>query len=153
MKIEHMQKFIDKFRCNAKRASLVQSRIKAMNKMELVDEIVEDPSCIFIFPTPDKLRPPLLKVEDGSFSYSDSKMLLKNLNFGIDMESRIAIVGANGVGKSTFLKLLTNELTLNDGYSYRHGRLRVSLFTQHHLDQLNLIFSPLEQFASVLKLK
>ena len=65
----HMQSFIDKFRYNAKRASLVQSRIKALNKMDVVDDIIEDPSCIFIFPNPDKLRPPLLKIEDGVFGY------------------------------------------------------------------------------------
>jgi len=59
-KIAHMQSFIDKFRYNAKRASLVQSRIKAINKMELIDEVIDDPSCVFIFPTPEKLRPPLL---------------------------------------------------------------------------------------------
>ncbi len=64
-----MQEFIDKFRYNAKRASLVQSRIKAINKMELVEEVIEDPSCVFIFPSPDKLRPPLLKIEDGYFTY------------------------------------------------------------------------------------
>lgn len=147
MKIEHMQSFIDKFRYNAKRASLVQSRIKALQKMELVEEIIEDPTCIFIFPTPDKLRPPLLKVEDGLFGYNQNKLLLRNLNFGIDMESRIAIVGANGVGKSTFLKLLMGELALLEGSQFRHNRLRVSLFTQHHIDQLDLMFSPLEQFA------
>ncbi len=148
MKIDHMQSFIDKFRYNAKRASLVQSRIKSLQKMELVEEIIEDPTCIFIFPTPDKLRPPLLKVEDGLFGYSETKILLKNLNFGIDMESRIAIVGANGVGKSTFLKLLMGELNLLEGSQFRHNRLRVSLFTQHHIDQLDLVLSPLEQFAT-----
>jgi len=69
LKLAHMQTFIDRFRYNAKRASLVQSRIKAMEKMELVEEVIEDPTCVFIFPTPDKLRPPLLKVEDGNFYY------------------------------------------------------------------------------------
>ena len=147
MKIDHMQSFIDKFRYNAKRASLVQSRIKALQKMELVEEIIEDPTCIFIFPTPDKLRPPLLKVEDGLFGYNQNRLLLRNLNFGIDMESRIAIVGANGVGKSTFLKLLMGELALLEGSQFRHNRLRVSLFTQHHIEQLDLMLSPLEQFA------
>lgn len=146
-KIEHMQSFIDKFRYNAKRASLVQSRIKVLQKMEIVEEIIEDPSCIFIFPTPDKLRPPLLKIEDGLFGYNEKFLLLKNLNFGIDMESRVAIVGANGVGKSTFLKLLMGELHLLEGSQFRHSRLRVSLFTQHHIDQLDLVLSPLEQFA------
>lgn len=68
-KVAHMQTFIDKFRYNAKRASLVQSRIKAINKMDLIDEVVEDPNCVFIFPTAEKLRPPLLKLEDASFGY------------------------------------------------------------------------------------
>lgn len=60
-----MQGFIDKFRYNAKRASLVQSRIKAIQKMDLIDEVIDDPSCVFIFPEPEKLRPPLLKIEEG----------------------------------------------------------------------------------------
>lgn len=117
--------------------------------MELVDEIVEDPSCVFIFPTPEKLRyphissynvfiyilfyyfrPPLLKIEEGDFGYTkESPQILKNINFHLDCESRIAVVGANGVGKSTFLKLLVGNLELNTGNQYRNGRLRVSMFT------------------------
>jgi ATP-binding cassette subfamily F protein 3 len=65
MKLAHMQGFIDKFRYNAKRASLVQSRLKAIQKMDLIDEVIDDPSCVFIFPEPEKLRPPLLKLEEG----------------------------------------------------------------------------------------
>lgn len=59
------------------------------------------------------------------------------------MESRIAIVGANGVGKSTLLKLLVGKLNLSSGNSYRNGRLGLSMFTQHHIDQLKLPMSPL----------
>lgn len=146
MKLDHMQKFIDKFRFNAKRASLVQSRIKAIQKMELVEEVIEDPTCVFIFPSPDKLRPPLLRIEDGYFSYDTDKHILRNVNFAVDMESRIAIVGANGVGKSTLLKLLVGSLDLSSGNSYKNGRLSLSMFTQHHIDQLKLPLSPLEQF-------
>jgi len=146
MRIEHVQKFIDKFRYNAKRASLVQSRIKALSRMELIEEIVEDPTCVFIFPTPDKLRPPLLKIDDGSFAYPGQQPILKDINFGVDMESRIAIVGANGVGKTTLLKLLLGELSLTEGQLSRHNRLRTSFFTQHHVDQLELTLSPVEQF-------
>jgi ATP-binding cassette subfamily F protein 3 len=65
MKVAHMQSFIDKFRFNAKRASLVQSRIKAIQKMDLIDDVIDDPSCVFIFPDPEKLRPPLLRIEEG----------------------------------------------------------------------------------------
>lgn len=113
--------------------------------MELVEEVIEDPSCVFIFPTPDKLRPPLLRIEDGYFGYQTEKYILRNINFALDMESRIAIVGANGVGKSTLLKLLVNSLDLTSGNSYRNGRLSLSMFTQHHIDQLKLPLSPLEQ--------
>ena len=62
------------------------------------------------------------------------------------MESRIAIVGANGVGKSTLLKLLVGTLGVTSGNSYRNGRLGLSMFTQHHIDQLREPLSPLEQF-------
>jgi ATP-binding cassette subfamily F protein 3 len=113
--------------------------------MELVEEVIEDPSCVFIFPTPDKLRPPLLRIEDGYFGYDQTKYILRNVNFAIDMESRIAIVGANGVGKSTLLKLLVGSMDLSSGNSYRNGRLSLSMFTQHHIDQLKLHLSPLEQ--------
>ncbi len=103
---------------------------------------------MFIFPTPDKLRPPLLRIEDGYFNYSVDKHILRNVNFAVDMESRIAIVGANGVGKSTLLKLLVGSLELSSGNNYRNGRLALSMFTQHHIDQLKLHLSPLEQFMS-----
>lgn len=139
-----MQEFIDRFRYNAKRASLVQSRIKAINKMEMVDEVIDDPTCVFVFPTPEKLRPPLLRIEDGNFAYDKLSIILKNINLSIDCESRIAIVGANGVGKSTLLKLMVGDLGLSEGYYYKNGRLRISMFTQHHIDCLDLILSPLE---------
>lgn len=105
---------------------------------------------MFIFPSPDKLRPPLLRIEDGYFTYNPQEenpnYILRNINFAVDMESRIAIVGANGVGKSTLLKLLVGTLGLTSGNQYRNGRLSLSMFTQHHVDQLKLHLSPLEQF-------
>ena len=77
MKVAHMQTFIDKFRANAKRASLVQSRIKALEKMPNLEEILEDPTCIFNFPAPEKLKSPLLNIEDGYFGYTEDKIILK----------------------------------------------------------------------------
>lgn len=103
---------------------------------------------MFIFPSPDKLRPPLLRIEDGYFGYQEEQHILRNVNFSVDMESRIAIVGANGVGKSTLLKLLVGTLELSTGNSYRNSRLSLSMFTQHHVDQLKLYMSPLEQFIN-----
>lgn len=147
-RIDHVQKFIDRFRYNAKRASLVQSRIKALNKMELIDEVLEDPTCVFQFSDMEKLNPPLLRIDDGSFSYG-GKEILNEININIDMETRMAILGRNGCGKTTLLRLLEENLNLETGSLYKHRRLRIATFTQHHIDQLNLGFSPLEQLASM----
>jgi len=121
--------------------------IRKKIKGELVEEILEDPTCVFIFPTPDKLRPPLLKIEDGEFGYNkDAAPILRDIQFGVDMESRIAIVGSNGCGKTTLLKLLNGELQLLDGQQSRSSRLRTAMFTQHFIEQLDLQLSPVEQF-------
>lgn len=112
--------------------------------MDLIDEVIDDPSCVFIFPEPEKLRPPLLKIEEGHFEYSSGAPILKGINFSVEMESRLAIVGANGVGKSTLLNLLVDNLKITEGNYYKNPRLRVSMFTQHHMEQLNLMLSPIE---------
>ena len=147
-RIDHVQKFIDRFRYNAKRASLVQSRIKSLNKMELIEEVLEDPTCVFQFPDMEKLAPPLLRIDDGSFGYG-GEPILSDININIDMETRMAILGRNGCGKTTLLKLLEENLSLKTGQFYKHRRLRVATFTQHHIDQLNLMLSPLEQLAEM----
>ena len=147
-RIDHVQKFIDRFRYNAKRASLVQSRIKALNKMELIDEVLEDPTCVFQFPEMEKLSPPLLRIDDGSFGYRDES-ILSEININIDMDTRMAILGRNGCGKTTLLKIFEEELFLKTGQLYKHRRLRLATFTQHHIDQLNLSLSPLEQLAEM----
>ncbi|KAH9775006.1 ABC transporter F family member 3 [Citrus sinensis] len=120
----HMQSFIDKFRYNAKRASLVQSRIKALERMGHVDEVVNDP-------------------DDASFGYPGGPILFKNLNFGIDLDSRIAMVGPNGIGKSTILKLIAGELQPSSGTVFRSAKVRIAVFSQHHVDGLDLSSNPL----------
>ncbi|XVF51265.1 hypothetical protein PTKIN_Ptkin04bG0171100 [Pterospermum kingtungense] len=140
----HMQAFIDKFRYNAKRASLVQSRIKALERMEHVDEIVNDPDYKFEFPTPDdRPGPPIISFSDASFGYSGGPILFKNLNFGIDLDSRIAMVGPNGIGKSTILKLIAGELQPTSGTVFRSAKVRIAVFNQHHVDGLDLSSNPL----------
>ncbi|OMO79801.1 ABC transporter-like protein [Corchorus capsularis] len=140
----HMQAFIDKFRYNAKRASLVQSRIKALERMEHVDEIVNDPDYKFEFPTPDdRPGPPIISFSDASFGYPGGPILFKNLNFGIDLDSRIAMVGPNGIGKSTILKLIAGELQPSSGTVFRSAKVRIAVFSQHHVDGLDLSSNPL----------
>ncbi|XP_027343576.1 ABC transporter F family member 3 [Abrus precatorius] len=140
----HMQSFIDKFRYNAKRASLVQSRIKALERMGHVDEIVNDPDYKFEFPTPDdRPGPPIISFSDASFGYPGGPTLFKNLNFGIDLDSRIAMVGPNGIGKSTILKLIAGELQPSSGTVFRSAKVRIAVFSQHHVDGLDLSSNPL----------
>ncbi|KAK7393833.1 hypothetical protein VNO78_22397 [Psophocarpus tetragonolobus] len=140
----HMQSFIDKFRYNAKRASLVQSRIKALERMGHVDEIVNDPDYKFEFPTPDdRPGPPIISFSDASFGYPGGPILFKNLNFGIDLDSRIAMVGPNGIGKSTILKLIAGELQPSSGTVFRSAKVRIAVFSQHHVDGLDLSSNPL----------
>ncbi|XP_039010954.1 ABC transporter F family member 3-like [Hibiscus syriacus] len=140
----HMQAFIDKFRYNAKRASLVQSRIKALERMEHVDEIVNDPDYKFEFPTPDdRPGPPIISFSCASFGYPGGPILFKNLNFGIDLDSRIAMVGPNGIGKSTILKLIAGELQPSSGTVFRSAKVRIAVFSQHHVDGLDLSSNPL----------
>ncbi|KAJ9706288.1 hypothetical protein PVL29_001690 [Vitis rotundifolia] len=140
----HMQSFIDKFRYNAKRAALVQSRIKALDRLGHVDEVINDPDYKFEFPTPDD-RPglPIISFSDASFGYPGGPLLFKNLNFGIDLDSRIAMVGPNGIGKSTILKLIAGELQPSSGTVFRSAKVRIAVFSQHHVDGLDLSSNPL----------
>jgi ATP-binding cassette subfamily F protein 3 len=151
----HTQRFIDRFRYNAKRASLVQSRIKMLKKMEVIPALIEDPTISFSFPDPEELSPPLIQFDDVSFAYPAKSGLnaggqLRNvfdkINFDLDMESRVALVGANGQGKTTLLKLITGELGATGGNLFIHRRIRFATFSQHHVDQLNMDVSPLQFF-------
>jgi ATP-binding cassette subfamily F protein 3 len=127
--IAHLQHFIDRFRANAKRASLVQSKIKMINKMEIEEEVMEDPSVLFIFPEVEELAPPLLNLKEVSLGYNKTKIIEKT-NFYVDQQSRIAVVGPNGAGKSTLMKCLFEQLTQMEGDIYRHPKLKVAMFTQ-----------------------
>ncbi|MQL74467.1 hypothetical protein Taro_006835 [Colocasia esculenta] len=120
-----------------------------------VDEIINDPdikhnklfftcSYKFEFPTPDdRPGPPIISFSDVSFGYPGSPILFKNLNFGIDLDSRIAMVGPNGIGKSTILKLICGELQPTSGTVFRSAKVRMAVFSQHHVDGLDLSSNPL----------
>lgn len=107
---------------------------------------------MFMFEAPEKLRPPLVRVDDGCFKYNEGEpWLLESLKFSVDMESKVALLGANGVGKTTFLNILTEKLEMNEGAYFSNKRARISMFTQHHVDKLDLTLSPFEQFALLFK--
>eukprot|EP01126_Amoeba_proteus_P036945 TRINITY_DN3783_c0_g1_i5.p1 TRINITY_DN3783_c0_g1~~TRINITY_DN3783_c0_g1_i5.p1 ORF type:complete len:688 (-),score=125.05 TRINITY_DN3783_c0_g1_i5:226-2289(-) len=148
---DHIQEFINKFRFNAKRASLVQSRLKFLEKMTSIPAIIEDPTFNFSFPNPvDALSPPIIHLENVTFGYSPEELLFKGVDLNIDADSRIALVGANGQGKSTLLSLICDELKPLSGHVSLNRRCRIAKFSQFHVDQMPLESSPFEFLQSVL---
>lgn len=149
---KHVQEFIDKFRYNAKRASLVQSKIKMLEKLPELKPLEKESTVSFRFEDPEPLSgSPILQLDEVYFRYSSSKsseFLLENLSIGANLKSRICIVGDNGSGKTTLLKLLTGDLAPSKGFRNTHRALKVGYFTQHHVDQLVMNQSPLEFLAS-----
>jgi ATP-binding cassette subfamily F protein 3 len=98
-----------------------------------------------MFPNPEKLSAPILRLDEARVGWTDDKPLLKRVNINVDMETRIALVGPNGAGKSTIVKSLTGEIDILDGYRFIHNKLRVGVFTQHHMDMLDARLSAVEQ--------
>uniref|UniRef100_A0A671DXC3 ATP-binding cassette sub-family F member 1 n=1 Tax=Rhinolophus ferrumequinum TaxID=59479 RepID=A0A671DXC3_RHIFE len=106
----------------------------------------------FTFPNPPPLSPPVLGLHGVTFGYEGQKPLFKNLDFGIDMDSRICIVGPNGVGKSTLLLLLTGKLTPTRGEMRKNHRLKIGFFNQQYAEQLRMEETPTEYLQQAFNL-
>eukprot|EP00557_Chaetoceros_sp_GSL56_P002640 CAMPEP_0176497368 /NCGR_PEP_ID=MMETSP0200_2-20121128/11686_1 /TAXON_ID=947934 /ORGANISM="Chaetoceros sp., Strain GSL56" /LENGTH=784 /DNA_ID=CAMNT_0017895375 /DNA_START=71 /DNA_END=2422 /DNA_ORIENTATION=- len=152
----HMMEFIEKFRANAKRASIVQSRIKAVEKMDLEapDKVEIESVWRFSIPNPEPLGRPIIAIDDVTFDYKPSnkevsEYILQKVNFGIDLDSRIGILGANGAGKSTLLNLVSDKLKPLTGSVSRNTRLRIGIFTQHSADKFDLHISAVENMLNL----
>ncbi|KAG0335435.1 hypothetical protein BG004_008443, partial [Podila humilis] len=143
----HLQAFIDRWRYNANRAAQAQMKIKILEKLPELEPPEVENSIFFKFPDPEKLGPPILQMTDCTFGYTPEKNILENIYLDMQMDSRIAVVGPNGAGKTTMLKLLTGKLEPQKGMVHRHGRLRFALFSQHHVDQLDVTLTSVEFMA------
>ena len=99
----HMQEFIDRFKAKASKARQAQSRMKALEKMDIVDAVIMDRAIKFVFPQPEKLPPPILSMDWADVGYTEGKPILRRIHQTIDMDDRIALLGANGNGKSTLI--------------------------------------------------
>ncbi len=97
--------------------------------MDVIEEVIYDPTCVFIFPNPEKISPPMLRLDEANIGYSATKHILEKVNMNIDLETRIALVGPNGAGKSTLLKALIGDISVFEGHQFRHNRLRIGVFT------------------------
>ncbi|KAM6326924.1 ATP-binding cassette sub-family F member 2 isoform 2-T2 [Alca torda] len=147
--IAHMKNYIARFgHGSAKLARQAQSKEKTLQKMMasgLTERVVNDKTLSFYFPPCGKIPPPVIMVQNVSFKYTkDGPWIYNNLEFGIDLDTRVALVGPNGAGKSTLLKLLTGELLPTDGMIRKHSHVKIGRYHQHLQEQLDLDLSPLE---------
>ena len=137
----HLKNFIQKFgQGHKKMVKQAQCRMKMLAKLqeEKVDVDYDDPYLRLNFPSATPLPPPCISVMNAAFGYEGYETLYEGLDFGLDMDSRVAIVGPNGAGKSTFLKLLEGAIIPTRGWVNRHTKLRLARFSQHHLETMNL---------------
>ena len=134
---KHLQSFVDRFRAKASKARQAQSRIKALERMETIAAVTEDGVTPFSFPEPAKaVASPIVAMEKVAVGYAPGAPVLKGLSLRIDADDRIALLGANGNGKSTFAKLLAGRLKAEAGTTTVAPGLKVSIFAQHQLDDL-----------------
>ena len=140
---KHMQAFVDRFRYKASKARQAQSRLKALAKMQPIVAISERATETFDFPSPEELAPPLIVLDHVEVGYAPGKPVLRQLDLRLDMDDRIALLGANGNGKSTMVKLLAGRLAPLAGSMRRSPKLKVGYFAQHQQDELDLEATPL----------
>jgi len=146
----HMQAFVDRFRYKASKARQAQSRLKALSRLEPVAAMIDDRVAPFLFPNPQKpLNPPLVRFEKAAVGYGGAPVL-RDIDLRIDNDDRIALLGANGNGKSTFAKLLCGHLETCAGHMRHHKALSVGYFAQHQLDELNEGLSPHDYFRKLM---
>ncbi len=146
----HIQSFIDRFRAKATKARQAQARIKALARLPEIETVVEDAPTRFAFPEPARIAPPILALDRVAVGYEPDRPVLRGLSLTIDMDDRIALLGANGNGKSTLAKLLAGRLEPLSGEMRRGPRLRVGYFAQHQADELVASETPIDHMARAL---
>ena len=139
---KHLMSFVERFRAKASKATQAQSRLKRLEKMEVIDLLPNEEQVTIHLPSPEKaLAPPLIALEDVSIGYGEREVL-KRLSLSIADDDRIGLLGANGNGKSTFVKLLADRMKPMRGVMKRSSKLRVAYFAQHQLDELRASETP-----------
>jgi len=142
----HMEAFVARFRSKATKAKQAQSRLKMLARMEPLTETLEERAPNFMFPEIAELAPPLYSLEGVDVGY-DGTPVLKNISLRLDNDDRVALLGANGNGKSTFIKLLAGALGQMSGDVVKSSKLRVGYFSQDLTDELDLSMTPVAAIA------
>lgn len=146
--IAHLQSFIDRFKAKATKARQAQARVKAIEKMTKVLPVYIDSPFTFEFKDPDLIANPLITLHKVSFAY-DENIILNNIDFQLNSYDRIGLLGKNGAGKSTFIKLLAGELNPSSGKIIKNGKLKIGYFSQHTPDLLDLNKTPIDHIKNI----
>src|SRR4030081_793452 len=149
---KRLQSFVDRFKGKASKAPQAQSRVKMLEKMKPVTALVTQDVREISFPVPEKmLSPPIIAVDNVSGGYDPRKPVLNRVTLRIDTDDRIALLGSNGNGKSTLVKLIANKLAPFSGHVTRAEKLSVGYFAQHQVDELNLDGSPYDHGRQLMR--
>ncbi|HWC62371.1 MAG TPA: ATP-binding cassette domain-containing protein [Rhizomicrobium sp.] len=143
----HMQAFVDRFRAKATKARQAQSRMKMLARMAVIEAPVDEHVAPIRIPPAIEASPPLITMDRASVGYEPGKPILTGLSFRFDPEDRVALLGKNGNGKSTFAKLLAGKLAAMGGELTRARKLVVGYFAQHQQEELDLSITPVETLS------
>ena len=147
---EHMQKYVDRFRAQATKARQAQSRLKALERMEMITAAHVDSPFTFSFREPEKLPDRLLHVLDARLGYGDT-VIINKVELQILPGERLGLIGPNGAGKSTLIKFLAGKLAAQQGSVWQAQDLKIGYFAQHQLEQLKPDQSPLQHLRELDK--
>ncbi len=144
----HMQKYVDRFRYKASKARQAQSRLKAIEKMEIIACAQVDRPFSFSFPTPKKMPNPLMYLRDAEIGY-DNAPIANDINLTLTPNMRLGLLGPNGAGKSTLIKSIAGEIGLLSGSKQKSDDMRMGYFAQHQVDHLRNDRSPIEHLRDI----
>ncbi|MCA1452287.1 ABC-F family ATP-binding cassette domain-containing protein [Bradyrhizobium sp. BRP22] len=148
---KRLQAFVDRFKAKASKARQAQSRMKMLERMKPVTALVTQDVHEISFPVPERtLSPPIIAVDDVAVGYDANAPVLNRVTLRVDTDDRIALLGANGNGKSTLVKLLAGRLAPFSGKITRAEKLSVGYFAQHQVDELNLDGSPYDHIRKLM---
>ena len=147
----HMQKFVDRFKAQASKARQAQSRMKALERMDIVNAVIADRAVHFTFPNPPEIASPMISMNHADIGYAPGQPVLRDVYESIDNDDRIALLGANGNGKSTLMKLIAGKLAPLSGDVHRSNKLRIGYFSQHQTEELDVTSTPYQEMMSLMR--
>lgn len=146
-----LQDYVNRNSARASTAKQAQSRAKMLAKMQPIAALIDDPSLSFHFPDPKELQPPLITLDMAAVGYVADTPILRRVNLRFDPDSRIALLGRNGNGKTTLARLLAAQLPAMEGEMNASGKMKVGYFTQYQVEELETDSTPLEHMTREMK--